>query len=66
MKYEHDFSKFEKKQEDLRASFGLLVDRLDGDFIRLSNIIDRIKKQASNCDGYDFTEDIKILIEAML
>ncbi len=66
MKYEHDFSKFEKKQEDLRGSFRLLVDRLDGDFIRLSNIIDRIKKQASNCDGYDFTEDIKILIEAML
>lgn len=65
-RYEHDLNKFEKKQEDMRISFELLVDKLDGDFVQLSNMIDKIKKQASNYDGYDFTEDIKILIEDMI
>jgi len=65
-KHEHDLNKFEKKQEDMRISFELLVDKLDGDFVQLSNMIDKIKKQASNCDGYDFTEDVKILIEDMI
>ena len=65
-KYEHDLDKFEKKQEDMRISFELLVDKLDGDFVQLSNMIDNIKKQASNYDGYDFTEDVKILIEDMI
>jgi hypothetical protein len=65
-KYEHDLNKFEKKQEDMRISFELLVDKLDGDFVQLSNMIDKIKKQASNYDGYDFTEDMKILIEDMI
>ena len=65
-KYEHDLNKFEKKQEDMRISFELLVDKLDGDFVQLSNMIDKIKKQASNYDGYDFTEDVKILIEDMI
>lgn len=65
-KYEHDLNKLEKKQEDMRNSFELLVDKLDGDFVQLSNMVNRIKKQASSYDGYDFTEDIKNLIEDML
>lgn len=65
-RYEHDLNKFEKKQEDIKLSFEQLVYNLDGDFVQLSNIIDKIKKQASNYDGYDFTEDIKILIEDIL
>ena len=65
-KYEHDLNKFEKKQHDLRISFENLVDKLDGDFVQLSNMIDKIMKQASNYDGYDFTQDMKILIEDML
>jgi flagellar capping protein FliD len=65
-KYEHDLNKFEKKQEDMRISLELLVDKLDGDFVQLSNMIDKIKKQASSYDGYDFTEDIKFLIEDMI
>lgn len=65
-KYEHDLNKFEEKQEKIRVSFELLVDKLDGDFVQLSNMIDKIKKQASNYDGYDFTEDIKFLIEDMI
>ena len=65
-RYEHDLRKFEKKQEDLRMSFEQLVYNLDGDFVQISNMIDKIKKQASNYDGYDFTEDVKVLIGDML
>lgn len=42
-KYEHDLNKLEKKQEDMRNSFELLVDKLDGDFVQLSNMVNRIK-----------------------
>lgn len=65
-RYEHDLNKFEKKQDDLRMSFEQLVYNLDGDFVQLSNMIDKIKKQSSNYDGYDFTEDVKVLIGDML
>lgn len=65
-RYEHDLNKFEKKQENIKLSFEQLVYNLDGDFVQLSNMIDKIKKQASNYDGYDFTEDVKILIGDML
>lgn len=65
-KHEHDLNKFEKKQDDLRISFKNLVDKLDGDFVQLSNMIDKIMKQASEYDGYDFREDVKVLIEDML
>lgn len=65
-KYEHDLNKFEEKQERIRISFELLVDKLDGDFVQLSNMIEKIMKQSANYDGYDFREDIKILIEDML
>lgn len=65
-KYEHDLNKFEEKQEKIRVSFELLVDKLDGDFVQLSNMIEKIMKQASSYDGYDYREDIKVLIEDML
>lgn len=65
-RYEHDLIKFEKKQEDLRNSFETLVDKLDGDFVQLSNMIGKIMKQSSIYDGYDFRDDVKVLIEDML
>ncbi|MDQ1341162.1 MAG: hypothetical protein QG567_2320 [Campylobacterota bacterium] len=65
-KYEYDLNKFEEKQEKIRISFGLLVDKLDGDFVQLRNMIEKIMNQSANYDGYDYREDIKILIEDML
>ena len=65
-KYEHDLEKFYKKQESISKSFKRLVDKLDGDFVQLGNMIDKIKKQASDYDGYDYTEDVKALIEDMI
>ena len=65
-KYEHDLNKFEKKQNDSMISLKNLIDKLDGDFVKLSDMIDKIIKESSNYDGYDFSEDVKVLIEDML
>lgn len=54
-----------KHQEKLRKqeeSFELFLKSIDDDLVVIQELINKVKKRALNYDGYDFLDDIKILI----
>jgi len=65
-KLDIDLNKFMQKQDDMRVSFENLVDSLDGDFVELQNLIEKIYKKSENYDCYDYRDDVKDILGDML
>ena len=65
-KLDIDLNKFMQKQDDVRVSFENLIDSLDGDFVELQNLIEKIYKKSENYDSYDYRDDIKDILGDML
>lgn len=58
-----------KHQEKLRKqeiSLELFIDSIDDDLAEIMEIIKTLKKKARDYDGYDFTEELKSLLEDLI
>lgn len=51
------------KQE---ISLELFKDSIDDDLAEIMDIVKTLKKKARNYDGYDFTEELKSLLEDLI
>lgn len=52
-----------KKQE---LSYDLFLTAIDDDLVEIQELINKVKKKADGFDGYDFTEEIKSLLEDLI
>jgi len=52
-----------KKQE---LSYDLFLNAIDDDLVEIQELIKKVKKKADGFDGYDFTEEIKSLLEDLI
>lgn len=52
-----------KKQE---LSYDLFLTAIDDDLVEIQELIKKVKKKADGFDGYDFTEEIKSLLEDLI
>lgn len=58
-----------KHQEKLRKqeiSLELFKDSIDDELAEIMEIVKTLKKKARDYDGYDFTEEIKCLLEDLI
>lgn len=52
-----------KKQE---VSYDLFLTAIDDDLVEIQELINKVKKKADGFDGYDFTDEIKSLLEDLI
>lgn len=52
-----------KKQE---LSYDLFLTAIDDDLVEIQELINKVKRKADGFDGYDFTEEIKSLLEDLI
>ena len=58
-----------KHQEKLikqETSLELFIDSIDDELVEVMEIVKTLKKKARDYDGYDFTEELKDLLEELI
>lgn len=55
-------NKYQEKLAKQSKTYGRFIDEIDDDLLELQEIVQKLKKKAENYDGYDFTEELKELI----
>lgn len=55
-----------REQEQQEACLNHFIDDIDDDLVELDEMITKLKKIASNYDGYDFSEHLEDMIKEKL
>lgn len=63
---ENAMVKHQEKLMKQETSLELFIDSIDDDLAEIMEIVKTLKKKAINYDGYDFTEDLKCLLEDLI
>lgn len=59
-------SNYEEKLKKQQVSYDLLLSSIEDDLVEIQELIKKVKKKADGFDGYDFTEEIKSLLEDLI
>lgn len=59
-------NKYMREQEQQEACLNHFIDDIDDDLVELDEMITKLKKIASNYDGYDFSEHLEDMIKEKL
>jgi hypothetical protein len=57
---------YEEKLKKQQVSYDLLLSSIEDDLMEIQDLINKVKKKADGFDGYDFTEEIKSLLEDLI
>ena len=57
---------YEEKLKKQQVSYDLLLSSIEDDLVEIQELINKVKKKADSFDGYDFTEEIKSLLEDLI
>lgn len=58
--------KYQEKLKKQELSYDLFLTAIDDDLVEIQDLINKVKKKADGFDGYDFTEEIKSLLEDLI
>lgn len=59
-------NKYQEKLKKQELSYDLFLTAIDDDLVEIQELINKVKKKADSFDGYDFTEEIKSLLEDLI
>lgn len=57
---------YEEKLKKQQVSYDLLLSSIEDDLMEIQELVRKVYKKAENFDGYDFTEEIKSLLEDLI
>ena len=57
---------YEEKLKKQQVSYDLLLSSIEDDLMEIQDLINKVKKKADGYNGYDFTEEIKSLLEDLI
>lgn len=63
---ENALNKYQEKLKKQEVSYDLFLTAIDDDLVEIQELINKVKKKADGFDGYDFTEEIKSLLEDLI
>ena len=63
---ENALNKYQEKLKKQELSYDLFLTAIDDDLVEIQELIKKVKKKADGFDGYDFTEEIKSLLEDLI
>lgn len=63
---ENALNKYQEKLKKQELSYDLFLTSIDDDLVEIQELIKKVKKKADGFDGYDFTEEIKSLLEDLI
>lgn len=63
---ENAMIKHQEKLMNQETSLQLFIDSIDEDLAKIMEIIKTLKKKARDYDGYDFSDELKELIEELI
>ena len=63
---ENAMIKYQEKLMKQETSLELFIDSIDDELAEIMEIVKTLKKKARDYDGYDFTEDLKCLLEDLI
>lgn len=55
-------NKYQEKLAKQSKAHERFIDEIDDDLLELQEIVQKLKKKAENYDGYDFTEELKEIV----
>ena len=59
-------NKYQEKLKKQEVSYDLFLTSIDDDLAEIQELIKKVKRKADGFDGYDFTEEIKSLLEDLI
>ena len=59
-------NKYQEKLKKQELSYDLFLTAIDDDLVEIQELIKKVKKKADGFDGYDFTEELKSLLEDLI
>jgi len=63
---ENALNKYQEKLKKQELSYDLFLTAIDDDLVEIQELIKKVKKKADGFDGYDFTEEVKELLEDLI
>ena len=63
---ENALYKYQEKLKKQEVSYDLFLTAIDDDLAEIQELINKVKRKADGFDGYDFTEEIKSLLEDLI
>ena len=63
---EKALNRYQDKLKKQELSYDLFLTAIDDDLVEIQELINKVKKKADDFDGYDFTEEIKSLLEDLI
>ena len=59
-------NKYQEKMRKQEVSLELLLSSIDDDLVEIQDLINKVKKRASDYDGLDFSEEVKSLLVELI
>lgn len=63
---ENAMIKYQEKLVNQETSLELFIDSIGDELAEIMEIVKTLKKKARDCDGYDFSDELKELIEELI
>lgn len=63
---ENAMIKYQEKLVNQETSLELFIDSIDDDLAEIMDIVKVLKRKARDYDGYDFSEDLKEVLEELI
>ena len=63
---ENALNRYQEKLKKQELSYDLFLTAIDNDLVEIQELIKKVKKKALNYDDFDFTEEIKSLLEDLI
>ena len=63
---ENALNKYQEKLKRQELSYDLFLTAIGYDLVEIQELINKVKKKADGYNGYDFTEEIKSLLEDLI
>ena len=63
---ENALNKYQEKLKKQELSYDLFLTSIDDDLVEIQELIKKVKNKSYGFDGYDFTEEIKSLLEDLI
>lgn len=59
-------NKYQEKLKKQELSYDLFLTSIDDDLVEIQELIKKVKKKADDFDGYDFSDELKDLLEDLI
>ena len=63
---ENALNKYQEKLKKQELSYDLFLTSIDDDLVEIQELIKKVKKKADGFDGYDFSDELKDLLEDLI